>query len=42
MMDTCVQAVEWTLDEKTVRIEKNPSIGEAIVQKKLEFYEILS
>ena len=27
MMDTCVQAVKWTLDDKTVRIEKNPSIS---------------
>ena len=30
MMDTCVQAVEWTLDEKTVRIEKNPSINNRV------------
>ena len=24
-METCVQAVEWTLDEKTTRIERNES-----------------
>ena len=26
-MDACVQALEWTLDEKTTRIEKNTSIS---------------
>ena len=26
MMDACVQAVEWTIDENTTRTEKNQSI----------------